>query len=252
MSKLPSKSNISIPAGEVYFRPDGVARPYSLGHCKKFGWTPSVETTPIEVSTSGKLMKIGEAETKVEASVSLTLQELRPDILAMATAGKEVAYTQLAVTDENYADYGVKQGDLIDLGYLDVFAVTVSVDGVPLNEGSEYTLHSSAGQIVMRADLVGGADVQVVFSAPAISAANGRAAVQLLNATGLRGVFTVIALNETGKRYMLKNFRAVLRPTSEVPFHSDGTALVEVELEGSAEYNEEMPTKPWGELIELL
>lgn len=247
MSKLPSKSNISIPAGEVFFRPDGAQRAYSLGHCKKFGWTPSVETLPIEVSTSGKLMKIGEVENKIEASVSLTLQELRPDVLAMATAGKEVAYVQQAITAYLVTAEGAQPGELIDLGYVDVTDVSVMVDGHPAEEGIHYTVLPAAGQVIVRT----AGDFGVDFSAPAITAANKRASIEILNSTGLRGTFTVIPKNETGKRFMLKNFRAVLRPTAEVPLHSDGSAFVEVELEGSAEYNEALPLKPWGELIEL-
>lgn len=247
MSKLPTKSNISMPAGEVFFRPDGAPRAFSLGHCKKFGWTPSIETLPIEVSTSGKLMKIGEVESKIEASVSLTLQEMRPDILAMATAGKEVAYTQTVAAAATITVPDVKTGEIIDLGRLNVTSVAVTVDTEKGEDGFDYTLLAEAGQVVARKD----GDYSITYSAPAISAIDGRTSVQLLNSTGLRGVFTVVGKNETGKRYMLKNFRAVLRPTSEIPFHSYGSAFVEIELEGSAEYNEALPSKPWGELIEL-
>lgn len=247
MSKLPSKENISIPAGDIFFRPDGAPRAYSLGHCKKFSWTPSIETLAIEVSTSGKLMKIGEVENKIEASVAVTLQELRPDVLAMATAGKQTVYTQTAATAVTINAADAKAGELINLGYLDVTIASVEVDGAPAEEGIDYTVLAGAGQVIVRTD----GDFEVIFSAPAISAANKRAGVELLNSAGLRGTFTVIPKNETGKRFMLRNFRAVLRPTAEVPFHSDGTAFVEVELEGSAEYNEALPAKPWGELIEL-
>lgn len=247
MSKLPSKSNITIPAGQVFWLPDGALRPYSLGHCKKFGWTPTVSTLPIEVSTSGRKTKIGEIEDSVEVAVSLTLQEMRPDILAMAMAGTQDVYTQTAIVNQTITVTGVKAGEIIELGALDATVSSVEVGGVATANGAGYTLLGAAGRFIARVD----GDFEIIFSAPAILTSAARSVITLLNATGLEGVFTVIQVNDQGRRFMLQNFRATLKPSSEIPLHTDGGALAEVELSGSGVYNEALPLTPWGELIEL-
>lgn len=247
MSKIPSKSNITIPAGQVYFMPDGYTRPFSLGHCKKFAWTPSIETLPINVSTSGRNQKIGEVETLVEASVSLTLQEMRADVLAMATAGKVAAYTQTAGT-QTMTFEDVKDGDFLELNGIKLSDIEVQVDGALGINGTHYIELAESGSITARGDA---ALIEVSFSRPAIVESDNKAVIEILNSVGLRGIFTVVPLNDTGKRFKLQNFRAVIRPTAEIPLNSDGTALAEIEMEGSAEYNEAMPLRPWGELIEL-
>lgn len=247
MSKLPSKSNITIPAGEIFWLPDGALRPVSLGHAKKFGWTPTVSALPIEVSTSGKKTKIGEVEDSVEVAVSLTLQEMRPDVVAMATAGTQNVYTQTAVVSQTITVAGVKAGEVIDLGVLDATVSLVEIGGVATENGAGYTLLGAAGHVIGRVD----GDYEITFSGPAILASAERSVINLLNATGLEGVFTVIQKNEQGKRYMLRNFRATLKPSSEIPLHTDGSALAEIELSGSGVYNEALPLTPWGELVEL-
>lgn len=247
MSKLPSKSNITIPAGEVLWLPDGALRPYSLGHAKKFGWTPTVSALPIEVSTSGTKTKIGEVEDSVEVAVSLTLQEMRADILAMAMAGTEQVYTQTAVVNQTITANGVKAGEVIPLGVLDATVSSVEVGGTATDEGAGYTLLGAAGHVIARVD----GDFEITYSAPAILSSAARTVITILNNTGLEGVFTVIQKNPTGKRYMLRNFRATLKPSSEIPLHTDGSALAEIELSGSGVYNEALPLTPWGELIEL-
>jgi hypothetical protein len=247
MSKLPSKSNITIPAGEIFWLPDGALRPYSLGHAKKFGWTPTVSALPIEVSTNGTKTKIGEVEDSVEVAVSLTLQEMRADIMAMAMAGTQNVYTQTAVVNQPFTATGVKKGDVINLGVLDATVSGVEVGGVATEEGAGYTLQGAAGYLIARAD----GDFTGNVSGPAILASAERAVITILNNTGLEGVFTVIQKNPTGKRYMLRNFRATLKPSSEIPLHTDGSALAEIELSGSGVYNEALPLTPWGELIEL-
>lgn len=247
MSKLPSKTPITIPAGEIFWLPDGALRPYSLGHAKKFGWTPTVSSLPIETSTTGVKTKIGEVEDSVEVAVALTLQEMRPDILAMATAGTERVYTQTAVVNQTITANGVKAGEVINLGALDATVSLVEVGGVSTEDGAGYTLLGAAGHVIARVD----GDYEITYSAPAILSSAARAAITLLNNTGLEGVFTVIQKNPQGKRYMLKNFRATLKPSSEIPLHTDGSALAEIELSGSGVFNEALPLTPWGELIEL-
>jgi len=247
MSKLPSKSNITIPAGETFWLPDGALRPFSLGHTKKFGWTPTVSALPIEVSTSGTKTKIGEVEDSVEVAISLTLQEMRPDIMAMAMAGTEEIYTQTAVVAQTITVAGVKAGEVINLGALDATVSSVEVGGVATEDGAGYTLMGAAGHVIGRVD----GDYEIIFSAPAILASASRKVITILNNTGLEGVFTVIQKNPQGKRFMLRNFRATLKPTSEIPLHTDGSALAEIELSGSGVYNEALPLTPWGELVEL-
>ena len=247
MSKLPSKSNITIPAGEIFWLPDGALRPYSLGHAKKFGWTPTVSALPIEASTSGVKTKLGEVEDSVEVAVSLTLQEMRADIMAMAMAGTEEVYTQTAVVNQTITVAGVKAGEVINLGVLDATVSSVEVGGVATEDGAGYTLLGAAGHVIARVD----GDYEIIFSGPAILSSAARKVITILNNTGLEGVFTVIQKNPQGKRFMLKNFRATLKPTSEIPLHTDGSALAEVELQGSGVYNEALPLTPWGELVEL-
>jgi hypothetical protein len=247
MSFLPSKTNITIPAGEVFWLPDGALRPYSLGHCKKFGWTPTISTLPIEVSTSGVKTKIGEAEDSVEVAVSLVLQEMRPDLMAMAMAGTQNVYTQTAVSNQTITVANVRRGEIIELGALDATVSSVEIDGTSTVEGAGYTLLGAAGQLIARVD----GDYEVTFSAPAILASAERSVITILNNTGLEGVFTVVGKNPEGKRYMLRNFRATIKPSTEIPLHSDGSALAEIEMSGSGVYNEALPLTPWGELVEL-
>lgn len=249
MSKLPSRDNISIPAGETFFQPKGAPRAYSLGHIVSFGWTPSVEVEPVYSSITGKRTKIDEIEKDVNVSVSLTLQEMRPDIMGMAMAGKVSNLTQAAASAEVLSVSGVKEGEVIDLGYLDVTSVAVVIDGgmEPAVEGTDYTVLAGAGHVVARAD----GDYEITFDAPEITATDARAVIEVLNKTGLEGTFTVIGKNEHGKRYMLRNFVATLQPSSEIPLHSDGSSVLNVELSGSGVYNDAMPNTPWGELVEL-
>jgi hypothetical protein len=245
MSKLPSKDNISIPAGEVFWQKDGDAFPVSLGHTSKFGWTPSVEFEPVEVSTTGVKTKVAELEKEVSVDISLTLQEMRADIIAMATAGEETVYTQASVTAETAALAGATAGALMKLGYLDVTNVSVEIDGVAATENTDYTVLAAAGRVIVRTP----GDYVVTFDAPAITA--GKSAIKLLQKTGLEGIFTVVQKNKQGKRYMLEDFRAVLRPSSELMLNSDGSAILNVELSGAGVYNEANPAAPWGTLTEL-
>lgn len=247
MSKLPSRENISIPAGEIFFEPKGAARPYSLGHIASFSWTPSVEVEPVYSSITGVRTKIDEIEKDVNVSISLTLQEMRPDIMGMAMAGAVSSLTQEAAVAETITVTGVKEGEVIDLGYLDATVSDVTVDMNPAEEGSEYTVLKGAGHVIARAD----GDYEITFDAPAITATDARSVIQILNATGLEGTFTVVQKNPKGKRYMLRKFRATLQPNSEIPLHSDGSSVMNVEMSGAGVYNDALPATPWGELVEL-
>lgn len=247
---LPAKENITIPAGEIFWLPDGALRPYSLGHTESFSWNPTVEVEDVFVPTSGVRTRIGELEKEVMVSVSLVLKEMRPDVMAMAMAGSLGSYTQTDKTAETLTIEGGKKGELVDFGALDVTVSSAMLDnGVDdpfaVEAGAGYTLYSAAGKVVLRAD----GDFEFTYSAPAIT--SGRSAINIFNKTGLEGVFTVIGKNTQGKRYMLRNFRASLRPDAEIPLLSDGSSIVNVELSGSGVYNEALPLTPWGELIEL-
>lgn len=248
MSYLPSRKNISLPTGEILFQRDGSSRIVSLGYHDKFSWQPSFDTEPVLASNGSSRRQIDEIETNVSVAIRVTLKEMRADIMAMATQGQSAPYIQSAKTAATVEADDVMAGEWLDTKMLDITNVVVTAGGAELVSGVDYTVKAGAGAIWF---LKAATNVVVTYDAPAIGESDARNVISVLQSKGVSGVFTIIGENARGKRYKLAGVAATLRPTSEIPFISDGSSPVVVELEGTGTPNESDPEAEWGRLIEL-
>lgn len=248
-SYLPSRENLSIFAGDLYFQPDGANRARSMGFVESFAWTPSVEIEDVFNANDGIRTKIDEMITEVSVEISMTLQETTITNMAYAMQGKVVDLVQAAQTGTEILSSDVYPGEMVDLGALNVSTVTVSDGTNTLINGVDYVLFAEAGIVSARK---AHATFNITFDAPEITNADNKQVIEVLsNQEGISGVFHVIGRNEKGRRYAFRSFRATLKPSGEVQLLSDGSGLQKVELTGSGIRNEALPLTPWGILQAL-
>ena len=249
VSYLPSRENISIFGGELYFQPDGAARARSMGHVDAFSWTPSIEEDDVFAATSGQRQKIATIIKETSVSLSLTLKETTIANMAYAVQGIEKPLLQTAKPGATKEETDVVAGEMIELGALAVTNVTVTDGAAELENGVDYVLNAEAGVITA---LKPRAVFDVAFDIPAIAESDGRRVVEVLGSQdGISGVFSVIGKNTQGRRFKLSGVRATLKPSGDVAFLSDGSSVQSIELEGSGIANEALPLTPWGVLTAL-
>lgn len=250
MSKLPLASNIGALTADTYMRPLNPAadRPYSTGFSHSVSISLDVSSEPIYGVVDGVSTKIDSWITEKGGSVSITFQEGRADLVAAALMATSAALTQTSVTAATLTATNVKSGELIDLGKLDVTAVSLT-DGEGPIPTSDYTVNAKSGTILIRADHP---TIEVTYSAPAITADAGRAVSAILNSpNGLVVELTVVGKNPRGVRYKITGLRVALKPSGEFTVAGDGKSLSEITLEGDIIINEDDPDAPFGYIEQL-
>lgn len=249
MSYLPLKTNVGVLVGDIYIQPDGAPRPYSFGYSNGATFQPNVESEDIYFPVDGKRTKIGSRTKAISATINLSMGELRPDVVSAAAQGTLGEYTQAAVVAATATFSNVKPGELLDLGVLDVSAVSLTDGEDPLVENVNHRLFAASGSILM---LTEQETVEVTYSAPAIASSANRALIRVLtSAQGLRGTLTIIGRNQEGRRYKIVGMRVALRPSGDFSLAGDGDGLQNIELSGDVELNEADPDAPFGRFIEL-
>jgi hypothetical protein len=82
-----------------------------------------------------------------DAALSMTLDDLRMDNLALALLGQKVALTQAAVATQSYEISAAVKGAWYDVGHLAISNVVVSTGSTTYEAGTDYEIDAEAGMI---------------------------------------------------------------------------------------------------------
>ncbi len=247
---LPSSDEITLLNAESFIQLDGEPRPRSAGYMDSFTWSPNVTTVEKKNGNSGTIETVKSRIQEVEVEVSATLAQTGVRQMAMAMQGSIELIEQTAQTAMVITETDVSPGELIELGYLDVSNVAVTDGVAPLASGTDYILNAAAGTITVYGSAQ--ATFEATFDAPAITAADDRNVIKVLQeTTGVKGVFTLIGANPDGIAYKLEGVRVELSPSGDVAFVSNDGEFQSIELSGKGVRNPAAPDAPWGRLIPM-
>lgn len=249
MSKLPLSANIGSLTGDIYLRPLTDALAYSAGFADSASISMDVSTEDIYAVVDGVRTKVDILISEKGGSVSITMRELRTDHVATALMATASALTQTVATAATKTVASVKSGNLVDLGKLDVTSVIVEANSIALVAGTDYTLYAKSGSIVFRGDFE---DVEITYSAPAITAAANRVVSSILTSPeGLVCELIIIGRNPRGIQYKTHGMHVALKPSGEFMLAGDGSSIQEITLEGSLKINPDAPDAPFGYIEQL-
>lgn len=249
MSKLPLSSNIGSLTGDIYIRPLSDALAYSAGFADGASISMDVSSEDIYAVVDGVRTKVDTWISEKGGSVSITMRELRTDHVATALMATASELTQAVATAATKTVASVKAGNLVDLGKLDVTSVSVEANSVALVAGTDYTLYAKGGSIVFRGDFE---DVEITYSAPAITAAANRVVSSILTSPeGLVCELIIIGRNPRGIQYKTHGMHVALKPSGEFMLAGDGSSIQEITLEGSLKINPDNAEAPFGYIEQL-
>lgn len=251
MSKLPLSTNIGALTGDIYLRPllpTPAARPYSAGFADSVTISVDVTSDPIYGVVDGDRVKIDSWVTEKGGTISITMHEMRADHVATALMATSKALTQTSATGATISATGVKAGEIVELGKLDVTSVSVTDGEDPLVADVDYVVKEKNGVVLF---LTEQPEVEITFSAPAITADANRVLSSILTSTeGLVCEVIVNGRNKRGIRYNVRT-RTALKPSGEFQVAGDGSSLSSITLTGDLKVNPDDPESPFGYIEQL-
>lgn len=235
----PSIDELFSPRGQILFQVAGTDREVVLGEGEDFSATPELTESEYRSKSFPRSKMIKKTVFADSVTLEMTLKSLnRRTLAALFMADVDSVLVQAAVpsTTKKFAKPLV--GDIFEVGAFDaVFgAVTDGAASSPKQFvlGTHYTTDPATGRLEVIALPNGGAaDIAITFTAPAISAADGRQAFGILESRGLRGKLTFRELGAEGPfNWVAEYWDVELRPSGAIP-HLGGDEYANVELNGT-------------------
>lgn len=155
---------------------------------------------------------------KKPAALTVTLDDLRKENLALVMLGDEAVFTQAAATDstKEFNLASVAKNVWLEIGALGITGVSVAVASVTKTLGTHYELNADLG-LIMFLDAIGSSGTAVAtYDVPAI--AGGYTVTGGVNPT-IKAKFVLDGVNlATGEHVRATVWEAVVTPTDGVDF----------------------------------
>ena len=181
--------------------------------------------------------KAKEIVNQIDSTVTFRCMQFSDFVRAVSVLGEVEAYTQAAITTGTYNIDTVKIGALYRLGALDVTVTGLTSDSGTWVVGTHYRVVDAAlGMIqiiALPATVADGDEVEVAYSAPAITAAEGRISVAVASQTEITVELMVRDVGRDSLPQAFNLFEVTLSPSSDVAF-IDEDDFGGVDISGSA------------------
>jgi hypothetical protein len=220
-----SPDNLFMSRCQVLFSERGTDRFVNLGDFEELGTTPNlteIERFSKEYPTS---TLVRTDVIRKDVSISMTAKSLTPAaraMLFMAASTKDYL-VQAAVAAGEAIFEDVNVGDIFSLGARDISVTSVTdgavSDPVTYVLGTHYRIDRRTGYLEITAIPSGaaGTDIEVSFSAPAITAADKRQHLGVLAGRGIRGRLFIRGISDSDKDHIEATFWDVeIRPSGDI------------------------------------
>ena len=226
-----------IGRAEVLFRKIGTQEWFQFGDVDNF----VLSITPTKVARYRKnaatRTKSKEIVNQIDSTVTFRCMQFSDFVRAVSVLGEVEPYTQAAVAAGTYTITAVKVGAIYRLGALDVTVTGLTSDTGTWVLGTHYRVVDAALgmiQIIALPDLVVADDeVEVAFTAPAITAEEGRISVAVASQTEITVEMMVRDVGRDSLPQAFNLFEVTLSPSSDVAF-IDEDDFGGVDISGSA------------------
>lgn len=226
-----------IGRAEVLLRKIGTQEWFQMGDVDTF----VLSITPTKVARYRKnaatRTKAKEIVNQIESNVSFRCMQFLNFIRAVSVLGDVAPYTQSAVAAGTYTITAVKTGSIYRLGALDVTVTGLTSDSGVWVAGTHYKVVDAAlGMIqiiALPATVEEGDEVEVAYTAPAITAAEGRVSVAVASQTEITVEMMVRDVGRDSIPQAFNLFEVTLSPSSDVSF-IDEDDFAGVDISGSA------------------
>lgn len=181
--------------GIALFRPEDSVKWIKIGPVESVEFTPNITTVDVYTNEFGDRRLLRKITTTKEGSVVLNGIGAWTEWLYQALFMSKPSYlTQAAVVSDTLIVEDVAVGDIVELPGKKgtVTAVTDGATGVYV-EDTHYTFHPQTGVIEFLAiPAEAGADVEIEYSLPAITAVDKLIDLSIMETSGTRGEFRYI------------------------------------------------------------
>lgn len=247
----PNTEDYNLGRGIVYFAPLSNSLPGAyrdLGNAPEFNISIEVETVEHQSSREGLRTVDKEVVISQSVSLSVTIDELNFENLALFFSGGANSHTNASVAGfvEHQMITSASQGrwyDIVDSNNnraydVDVTDLVVEVGATPAVEGTDYTLDATMGRIFVRTGstvITEGSDVDVTLTA------NGSAAdvdeVRALTQSAVTGALKFISVNPAASDAKTEYQFHQVSLSAEGDFSLIGDEFTTMQLNGVAERN---------------
>ena len=249
MSYLATTEAVFVPAGRLSARKLTEARGADFGLTRTFELTPTVEEVELRNNNNGIDAVFTTRPKMVGGTVNIEVDLVLARNLAFWAYGEEAFHTQASGTGLVIDEDDVIAGQITKLPGLNVTAVVLTADAVPLVAGVDYALNAKAGIIRWLRPFP---NVTGTYARPAIVENDRKAIVRVLTETG--GIEVILMLEGTsdvGQQLLIEELRVRLRPSGAMAGISQDADFGTLSFEGTLIYNDLNVDEPFGRITLL-
>lgn len=248
-----SVNELFSPRGQLLFKPAGSDREVVLGEVEDFSATPELTESEYRSKSYPKSLMVKRSVFATAVSLGMTLKSLNARTLAMLfMANVDSKLVQTAIANGK-AEFAAPQvGDIFDVGAFDIAVSRVATGETAWVAGEHYAVDNATGRVEVLALPSNAATIVITFSAPAITAADNRQAIGILESEGVRGQLSFRELGAEGPFNWLAEYWDVeIRPSGDIP-HMGGDEFANIELTGTVYARSGKPAgQEYGRIVTL-